>query len=142
MTRHELRKVVREFRKGILDGREPDGMCFAVCSPLQGYLATCGISTDLVRGTFREYEADHWWLELEDGTVVDPTVSQFSDEFFRMPTVYIGPKKGLYLQHSPPLGNRQPVPSNTQRVCNRWRRDSRRDRYLDNVLPSPSTQED
>jgi hypothetical protein len=94
MNRRDLRATVKNFRDGILDGREPDMMCFAVCAPLEGYLAFFGLVVELIEGSFGS--APHCWLELEDGTVIDPTASQFNSEICQMPAIYIGPKTHHY----------------------------------------------
>lgn len=83
MTDRHLRKLVREFRDGILDGRPAEMMCFAVCAPLQAYLAICGIETRLVYASLAE--VNHVWLRLPDGRVLDPTADQFGLE-----AVYLG----------------------------------------------------
>jgi hypothetical protein len=97
-TDHELRKIVSEFREGILDGGDSAFMCIAVCSPLEGYLRHAhGIETHAVAGTIDlgEYNMEHFWLEMDDGTVIDPTADQFKE--LRLPPVYIGARPKAYL---------------------------------------------
>lgn len=98
MNQRELRNTVTSFRSGILQGREPARMCYAVCAPLQGFLKALGVQTELMEG---EVETDvltnHYWLKLADGRIIDPTASQFTDPFgVRMPKVYIGPVPTWY----------------------------------------------
>ena len=78
------------FRRGILEKRESVGMCFVVCSPLAGYLSVCGIKTELEKVNFPH--ANHCWLRLPDGRIIDPTADQFG-----LDAVYLG---GLPLAYS------------------------------------------
>lgn len=90
MTDSQLREAVAAFRAGILGGRPADGMCFAVCAPLQGYLEMFGIRTELVEVYFAE--CNHVWLQLTDGRIIDPTADQFGLE-----PVYVGPPPLVYV---------------------------------------------
>jgi hypothetical protein len=91
-----LRKIVTEFRKGILDGSEPHRKCFMVCTPLVSYLNLCQIHCKLVRGSVGDHE--HVWLELPEGEIIDPTASQFkTPEGTEMPEVFIGAKPEWYV---------------------------------------------
>lgn len=66
-------------------------MCYAVSAPLQGYLKTFhNIKTRLVSGYLKvgKFEPEHFWLELEDKRIIDPT----HDQFGYTPKVYIGEK--------------------------------------------------
>ena len=40
--------------------------------------------------------ADHSWIELSDGTILDPTIDQFSGKFKKFPKIYLGPKLEQY----------------------------------------------
>jgi hypothetical protein len=95
MIDNELIEIAREFREGILDGDEPSGRCAMVAWPLEGYLAFLGVN---IRAVKCEYPHDHimswdWanhvWLELEDGRVLDPTADQFD---IGLPAIYLGPR--------------------------------------------------
>lgn len=102
MKRGELRSLVRSFRNGILEARGgcPDNMCFVVCHPLSGYLQFLGVAHSLVEGTF--LDCHHYWIELPDRTVIDPTADQFERGFkVRMPKVYIGPRREWYAPYTP-----------------------------------------
>lgn len=80
---------MRAFRDGILDGEDPEGHCFMVSAPLQGYLAAVGVECKLVRGSV--HGNYHVWLELPDGRIIDATASQFRRRDQRaMPLVYVG----------------------------------------------------
>lgn len=87
-----LHQIVSEFRDGILDGRKSEFMCIAVCSPLEGYLRFAhGIETHVVAGAVWDgegYEREHFWLEMSEGVVIDPTADQFPG--LNLPPVYIG----------------------------------------------------
>lgn len=94
----DLKQIVSEFRDGILDGGGSAFMCIAVCAPLEGYLRVChGIETHAVAGTIDlgRYNMEHFWLEMDDGTVIDPTADQFEE--LGLPPVYVGPRPDAYL---------------------------------------------
>lgn len=90
MTDQELIEFAQEFRDGLLEGRLPTLMCFAVCAPLVTLLNMSGVKAELV-------EADngwcnHFWIKLEDGRALDPTADQFNYLWdAKMPAVYLGP---------------------------------------------------
>lgn len=92
----ELKKIVTEFREGILSGAPSAFMCMAVCVPMESYLSMCGYPVSMVHGTvdLPDYDMDHVWLELPDGTIVDPTADQFSE--LNLPPVYIGVLPAAY----------------------------------------------
>jgi hypothetical protein len=83
MSDKQLTKFAREFRFGVLSGRRPHGMCFAVCAPLQTLLELAGVETELVEGDVGEW--NHVWLRLHDGRILDPTADQFG-----LAAVYLG----------------------------------------------------
>lgn len=94
----DLKQIVTEFREGILDGGTSKFMCIAVCAPLEGYLRVAqGVETHAVGGTvdLGDYNMEHFWLEMDDGTVIDPTADQFDE--LNLPPVYIGPRPKAYL---------------------------------------------
>lgn len=100
MNERELIRTVTGFRSGILGGRKPNRMCFAVCAPLHSYLSGLGFKTSLIEGIVEhgDQETDHYWIELPDGRIIDPTASQFNDPSTgnQMPDVYIGPVPAWY----------------------------------------------
>ena len=86
VRKKDIKKIVQEFRRGILDGKGSLMMCYAICLPLRSYLRySFEIETDLIEGTV--YGANHYWLQMIDGTIIDPTADQFD---YKMPKVYIG----------------------------------------------------
>lgn len=93
-----LRNTVLSFRKGLLDGRPSDQMCFVVCWPLHGFLNTLGIACDLIEGNVKGVSSNHYWLKLPDGRIIDPTADQFNSDYYKMPKVYIGPKPEHYVE--------------------------------------------
>ena len=100
MTDKKLLRIVTSFRHGILGRKESDFMCLAVCAPLQTFLLVAhDLRTEIVSGWVnvrtrqdRFFEAEHFWLELPDGRIIDPTHDQFGYE----PKIYIGPLKDNY----------------------------------------------
>lgn len=84
MTDTQLKRVAREFRKGVLGKRSARLMCMAVSAPLQGLLsALYGMDTELEEVQFPE--GNHVWLRLPDGRVLDATADQFGRE-----PIYLG----------------------------------------------------
>ncbi len=98
-----LLDLVTEFREGIVDGiggGSSAGMCDAVCFPLQGFLSFAeGIETQCKYGFFETKAGalQHYWLELENGEIIDPTADQLEAHGFpKLPGVYIGPRPAFY----------------------------------------------
>lgn len=103
MTDRRLLKLVKDFRAGILEGATSRSMCFAVCAPLSSFLGMMKVPTKIKEGmvvTPGGWESNHFWLELEDGRVLDPTADQFDDPSRgrAMPPVYLGPRPAWYLK--------------------------------------------
>lgn len=102
MTDKQLLKTVTSFRKGILGKRGPELMCFAICSPLAGYLSMFGFETELIQGGIDGIWCNHTWLKLPDGRILDPTASQFNNDDKPeriMPEVYLGNRPEWYLDY-------------------------------------------
>lgn len=97
MTKKQLLEYTREFRAGILSGTMgPQDMCFAVCAPLQSLLEMMDVPCALVDGAMQD-GAGHFWIDLLDGNILDPTASQFRRPNGRaMPAIYHGPKPEWY----------------------------------------------
>lgn len=97
MTPTTLKRLVRAFRDGILDGADPEDHCYMVSAPLETYLCMTSIRCRLVKGSVHEEINCHFWLELPDGTIIDATASQFRRPNGRaMPLIYIGPLPEWY----------------------------------------------
>lgn len=87
--------IVREFRSGLLGPRgSGNSMCFAVCGPLVGLLNSMGVKAELRMAWLQLHEigsSNHFWIELEDGRVIDPTADQFNHLLGeRLPKIYFG----------------------------------------------------
>jgi hypothetical protein len=88
MKQSRIRSIVTSFRSGLLGKRSSEGMCYAVCLPLQCYLKAIGVETAMVKGTVHANE--HFWLSTPD-FIIDPTADQFGG-----PKVLVGPKPDHY----------------------------------------------
>ena len=78
-----------------------------VCAPLSTVLEVMGFENKLVEGDL--VVANHIWIELADGRVLDPTADQFNDLDFgwpALPQVYLGPPSMI---HSNPF-EKAPIP--------------------------------
>lgn len=99
MTDAQLLKTVKGFRRGILGKKKPHLMCFAVCSPLHSLLSLDGFKCNLkevcvVQGPDVYF---HWYIELRDGRILDPTASQFiAPDGQHMPDIYLGERPTWY----------------------------------------------
>lgn len=94
MTDDEIVEIASEFRRGVLGDDDPGGRCAMVAWALAGYLSFLGL--DGVETMSVEYPDDHpasgeWanhvWIVLKDGRVLDPTADQFD---IGLPPVYLG----------------------------------------------------
>ena len=96
---NKIRNIVSGFTNEFLEDRQPHGMCFAICFPLQSLLKLYGFHFDLVKGDFiiNGDPREHFWLE-KDGLIIDPTASQFNCEhlFPEMDEIYIDEKPDHY----------------------------------------------
>jgi len=90
MTDDDLIECATGFREGLLGGRESEMMCAAVCGPLAGFLRFSGVDceTEDREISDEDYPANHVWLRLADGRVLDPTADQFPS--LGLPAVYLG----------------------------------------------------
>lgn len=92
----QLIRFAKAFRDGILDGERSDSYCWMVSAPLSGLLHAHGVNAEL-RETKHvrtpEGSTCHFWLQLGDGRVLDPTVDQFDPT---LPPVYLGKKIRRY----------------------------------------------
>lgn len=93
-SKRELKRVASEFRKGLLGSDPSDGKCAMVCLPLAGYLEMFGLRVKVVESDFGT--VNHFWIELENGEILDPTADQFSGKFLKLPKVYVGPVPEIY----------------------------------------------
>lgn len=94
MTDKKIIRIAKSFRHGLLGRKESDFMCYAVSEPLRRLLKfDYGFETRLVAGEVtvqskpgRFMTLEHFWLELPDGRILDPTHDQFGYE----EKVYLG----------------------------------------------------
>ena len=91
MRDRTLIEIACEFRKGMLGGRPPTMMCFAISAPLQGYLSCLGLETELIKGEL--HNTEHYWLKLSDGRILDVTADQFVQN---LPPIYLGKQPKHY----------------------------------------------
>ena len=94
MTDAELIGFCRDFRHGVLgQNAAGDGACAIICWPLASLLRISGVDAICRDGEFNEDSAapfaNHVWLELPDGRVLDPTFDQFCSE--EPVDIYLGP---------------------------------------------------
>lgn len=93
MTDRKLLKFTTAFRWGIIGRKKGEFMCFAVCAPLVTLLNMKGVKAELREGDikFSIGSCNHFWIELADGRVFDPTADQLKSRFGAvMPKVYLG----------------------------------------------------
>lgn len=90
MDDDDLIECAAGFREGVLNGRESELMCAAVSRALAGYLRFCGVDCDTEDRLITEegYPANHVWIRLADGRVLDATADQFKQ--LGLPPVYLG----------------------------------------------------
>ena len=99
MNKRDIKTTARDFRKGLLGIGPPDGMCRMVSYSLQGFLSFLGVETELVEGEIvqPDFNVDHVWLKLPDGSILDATADQFTSPGGRkMPAVYMGERPDWY----------------------------------------------
>lgn len=96
MTDEEILFVARDFREGVLAGRDSYGMCAMVCLPLAGLLNYYGVAAEVIASALHHNEdfSNHLWIRLPDGRVLDPTADQF--EGLNLPPVYLGPPLAVH----------------------------------------------
>ena len=99
MSDKKLRRIAEDFRDGILCEGSSRRMCFMITAPLQGYLSYLGCETELIEGEIDrpDHVAQHFWLRLPDGRILDPTADQFTKpDGSAMPCVYVGERPAWY----------------------------------------------
>lgn len=94
MTDSELLSFTQSFRDGILDGRSSRDMCAAVSWPLATLLGLHGVECEPVEGDISEplglLYANHMWIALKCGRVLDATADQFNVWGYDFQQVYLG----------------------------------------------------
>lgn len=95
-----LHDIALKFRKGVIGNTSSKDKCFMVAAPLCSYLRFCKYECRLIEGfvTIGEHITNHYWIELEDGMILDPTADQFNSVKGKdMPKVYIGERPDYYM---------------------------------------------
>lgn len=95
----KLLTTVKGFRKGVLGKKKPTSMCYAVCAPLHCFLKFGGIQCEMKEVCVVQGPDvwSHWYLELADGRILDPTASQFkTPSGEQMPEIYLGDRPSWY----------------------------------------------
>lgn len=93
MNDAKLLKFVKGFRGGIVGRKGSEFMCFAVCAPLVTLLNMSGVKSTMREGAvqFEIGSINHFWIELADGRVLDPTADQFNRILMdKLPKIYLG----------------------------------------------------
>ena len=94
----QLIRCARQFRHGIIGvGGDSFMKCFMVSAPLAGLLEAHGVPAKLVEGSFGY--CNHYWIELADGRVLDPTADQFNHYPHAdapLPDVYLGKRRAIH----------------------------------------------
>ncbi len=83
--------ISEEFRKGMIGNRSSEGFCYALSAPLTSYLEFLGFKCELIKGKIGG--AEHYWIALPDGRILDPTADQFNDS---ISPIYWGLKPDNY----------------------------------------------
>lgn len=100
MNDKQILSFTKSFRSGILSGKPPHKMCYAICAPLSTLLRMSGIENELIEGEIKISKNEtwgHYWLKLKDGRILDPTASQFNNGTTRLlPPIYLGSKPNFY----------------------------------------------
>lgn len=100
MKNEEIIEIATDFTRGIIQENKSNGMCFFCCIMLQGYLKFLGAADwKIVEGEIEQGSEtwNHYWLQLEDGTIFDPTSDQFKKPNGKqMQEFYCGKKPKWY----------------------------------------------
>ena len=94
MGDEELRQFALDFRIGLIgETASSEGCCYMVSAPLASLLRVYGVDCELAGCDFPDaaetHAANHFWIALPDGRVLDPTFDQFCSE--EPVPVYLGP---------------------------------------------------
>lgn len=85
--------------------------CFALSAPMSGLLEVYGVQNKLIEGRFGD--CNHFWIELSDGRVLDPTADQFNHHNHSdapLPPVYLGPPASIH-RKTPNVEANRPFPA-------------------------------
>ena len=90
MSDDDIRDYARAFSSGIV-GTCADMKCFMVSAPLASFLCAIGVQCECVEG--RLNGAPHFWVEFQDGRIIDATAKQFGLRNVWLKTAPAGYKK-------------------------------------------------
>ena len=119
--REALQQVVSDYCSEIMPKQSSDDMCYIMCISLQAILELMGHSCFINQGSFslsadyvnniadierrtllqsQDNTVNHYWMELEDGTLIDPTADQLARLYGlpELPVHYVGDKPDWYPQ--------------------------------------------
>lgn len=97
MKDKQLLRFATHFRTGLIGKGDASMRCFMVSAPLATLLEAHGVKNRLVEG--RVGYCGHYWLELADGRVLDPTADQFNHLRHAdapLPKVYLGRRTAIH----------------------------------------------
>ena len=78
------RKVIEEFE--LVHGKgESRGACHTIANRIALRLTDCKVVSGYIR--MRQGDAQHWWVELYDGIIIDPLAEMWMDKPFRHITI-------------------------------------------------------
>lgn len=109
MQKSEIKAYAKQFREAFLRGTPSYRMCAALSGPLCSALNLLGVDAHLRAADMGGIE--HIYLQLPDGTVLDPTADQIEGADARLPPVYLGPAVGLLYEASYPWPGGQEWPA-------------------------------
>lgn len=98
MSKRRIREICEAYVEEFIFKISPiEKCCFVVSSSLQTYLRWhIGLGTKVVEGEVELADSTwgHWWLAMENGEIIDATITQFK-ELKPKSLVYVGklPKK-------------------------------------------------
>lgn len=99
MNDKQLIRFAKSFRTGIIGRKAGDYACFMVCAPLAPLLRHSGVKAEMRDGwiALDVGSINHYWIELADGRVLDPTAEQFNKRLgLDLPRVYLGPPTQIH----------------------------------------------
>lgn len=99
-TDKDILKFATSFRNGIVGRKKSKMRCYMVCAPLATLLCMNGVACRLIQGEvdYADTWCNHFWIELADGRVLDPTADQFNGlgDLPSLPKVYLGPPSKIH----------------------------------------------
>ncbi len=86
-----LEKIMKAYKQVLPDYSCKDNNCWLFCKDMLDILGNPrGWTIKIVGGFYKKQ--GHYWLQLDDGTIVDPTQEQFGGM-----EIYIGPSTSDYV---------------------------------------------